>query len=176
MPGAGLNIPIWILGSSLFGAQLAAAMGLPYAYAAHFSPGNLTQALEIYRARFKPSAQLERPYAMIGISAIAAETDAAAHHLFTSSQQAFTNMVRGMRGKLQPPIEDIEAYWLPGERAQVEALLGRAVVGSVETVRNNLANLVKETGADELMIVSAIYDHAARLRSYELFAEIQSGS
>jgi luciferase family oxidoreductase group 1 len=176
VPGAGLEIPIWILGSSLFGAQFAASMGLPYAYAAHFSPGSLKQAVEIYRAEFKPSAQLDHPYLMIGLNAIAAETDAAARRLFTSSQQAFTNMIRGARGKLQPPIEDIDTYWLPGEKAQVSAILARAIVGSVETVRNALRNLVAETGADELMLVSPIYDHTARLRSYELFSEIQSGS
>jgi luciferase family oxidoreductase group 1 len=175
VPGAGLNVPIWILGSSVFGAQLAAAMGLPYAYAAHFSPHSLRQALDLYRKGFKPSAQLDRPYAMIGLNAIAADTDAAARRLFTSSQQAFTDMIRGMRGKLQPPIEDIDTYWLPGEKAQVSAMLSRAVVGSAETVRNALKDLVDETGADELMLVSPVYDHAARLHSYELFSEIKSG-
>ncbi len=113
---------------------------------------------------------------MIGINAIAAETDAAARRLFTSSQQAFTNMIRNTRGKLQPPIDDIENYWLPGEKIQVSAMLSRAVVGSTDTVRKALKNLVEETGVDELMIVSPIYDHSARLRSYELFAEIQKGS
>lgn len=176
VPGVGLNIPIWILGSSLFGAQLAAAMGLPYAYAAHFAPTYLKEALEIYRAQFKPSPQLDRPYAMIGINAIAAASDAEARRLFTSSQQAFTNMLRGKRGKLQPPIDDIDTYWLPGEKMQASAMLARAVVGSVETVGNALRTFVKETNADELMIVSAIYDHAARLRSYELFSEIQRDS
>jgi luciferase family oxidoreductase group 1 len=176
VPGAGLNVPIWILGSSLFGAQLAAAMGLPYAYAAHFSPGNLEQALKLYREGFKPSPHLDRPYAMIGINAIAADTDAEARRLFTSSQQAFTNMTRNARGRLQPPIDDIDAYWRPEEKSHVSAILARAVVGSVETVRESLKNLVAETGPDELMLVSAIFDHRARLRSYELFSEIQQSS
>jgi luciferase family oxidoreductase group 1 len=173
VPGAGTNIPIWILGSSLFGAQLAAAMGLPYAYAAHFAPAYLKDATQIYRALFKPSAQLERPYLMIGINAIAADTDAEARRLFTSSQQAFTNMLRGKRGKLQPPVDDIETYWLPGEKLQVSSMLARAIVGGATTAREGLERLIRETGADELMIVSPVYDHAARLRSYEIFAEIQ---
>jgi luciferase family oxidoreductase group 1 len=172
VPGAGTNIPIWILGSSLFGAQLAAAMGLPYAYAAHFAPAYLKEAIEIYRAEFKPSAQLDRPYLMIGINAIAADTDADARRLFTSSQQAFTNMIRGKRGKLQPPVDDIETYWLPAEKLQVSSMLARAIVGSAVTVRDGLDRLIRETGADELMIVSPVYDHAARLRSYEILAEI----
>jgi luciferase family oxidoreductase group 1 len=176
VPGAGLNVPIWILGSSLFGAQLAAAMGLPYAYAAHFSPGNLVQALELYREGFKPSPRLDKPYAIVGINAIAADSDPEARRLFTSSQQAFTNMVRNARGKLQPPIDDINTYWLPVEKAHVSAMLSRAVVGSVETARKSLKDLVAETAADELMLVSPIFDHSARLRSYELFAEIQRTS
>jgi len=176
VPGAGLAVPIWILGSSLFGAQLAAALGLPYAYAAHFSPGHLMHALDLYRRAFKPSAQLDRPYAMIGINAIAADTDAEARRLFTSSQQAFTNMVRNARGKLPPPIDDMDTYWLPEEKVQVSAMLDRAVVGSVETVRESLKSLLAETGIDELMIVSPIFDHAARLHSYKLFAEIQRAS
>jgi luciferase family oxidoreductase group 1 len=173
VPGAGLRVPIWILGSSLFGAHLAAALGLPYGFAAHFAPGNLMQALEIYRTQFKPSAQLDRPYALIGINGIAADTDAEARRLFTSSQQAFTSMIRGTRGKLQPPVEDIDAFWLPGEKIQVSSLLSRAVVGSAETARQALDLLVEETRADELMIVSPIFDHSARLRSYEIFADLQ---
>ncbi len=176
VPGAGLHIPIWILGSSLFGAQLAAAMGLPYAYAAHFAPGHLMQAIEVYRARFRPSPQLDRPYVMVAVSGIAASTDAQARRLFTSSQQAFTNMIRGTRGKLQPPIEDIDAYWLPAEKAQASSMLARAIVGSPETAGNGVQRLLEETNADELMIVSAIYDHADRLRSYEIFADIQKGA
>jgi len=176
VPGVGLRVPIWILGSSLFGAQLAAALGLPYGFAAHFAPANLIQALEIYRANFKPSAQLDRPYAMVGINGIAADSDAEARHLFTSSQQAFTNIVRGTRGKLPPPIEDIESFWLPAEKIHVTSLLSRAVVGSRETLRQALGRLVEETRPDELMIVSPVYEHSARLRSYEVFAELQEAS
>jgi luciferase family oxidoreductase group 1 len=176
VPGAGTNIPLWILGSSLFGAQLAAAFGLPYAFAAHFAPAQLMEAIRIYRTQFKPSAQLDRPYLMIGINAIAADTDPAARKLFTSSQQVFTNMLRGTRGKLQPPIDDMDAYWSQSERAQVGSILGRAIVGSAAAVRNGLARFIEETGADELMIVSPVYDHAARLRSYEIFAEIRKDS
>jgi luciferase family oxidoreductase group 1 len=174
VPGVGLRVPLWILGSSLFGAQLAAALGLPYGFAAHFAPGQLMQALEIYRTQFKPSAQLDRPYTLVGINGIAADTDAEARRLFTSSQQSFTNMVRGTRGKLQPPIEDIDSFWLPAEKLHVESLLSRAVVGSKNTLRGKISRLVEETRADELMIVSPIYEHAARLRSYEIFAELQA--
>src|SRR3954470_24108607 len=118
VPGAGSNVPIWILGSSLFGAQLAAMLGLPYAFASHFAPGALMQALQVYRERFQPSAQLDRPYAMVGVNVIDADTDEEARDLFTSAQQSFTNLFRGARGKLQPPIDDIESYWSPHEKAQ----------------------------------------------------------
>jgi luciferase family oxidoreductase group 1 len=173
VPGSGTNVPIWILGSSLFGAQLAAAYGLPYAFAAHFAPAQLMEAIEIYRSQFKPSAQCDRPYLMIGVTGIAADTDAEARRLFTSPQQAFANIVRGMRGRLRPPIDDIETYWSPAEKAQASAMLACAFVGSRETLRPALDRFIKKTGADELMIASAIYDHAARLRSYEIFSEIQ---
>jgi luciferase family oxidoreductase group 1 len=173
VPGVGLRVPLWILGSSLFGAQLAAALGLPYGFAAHFAPGHLMQALEIYRTQFKPSAQLDRPYALVGINGIAADTDAEARRLFTSSQQSFTNMVRGTRGRLQPPIEDIDSFWLPAEKLHVASLLSRAVVGAKETLGQKISHLIAETQADELMIVSPIYEHSARLRSYEIFADLQ---
>jgi luciferase family oxidoreductase group 1 len=173
VPGSGTKVPIWILGSSLFGAQLAAAYGLPYAFAAHFAPAHLMEAIEIYRRQFKPSAQWERPYLMIGVTGIAADTDTEARRLFTSPQQAFTNIVRGTRGRLRPPIDDIETYWSPAEKAQASAMLACAFVGSAETVRESLARFISDTGADELMIASAIYDHAARLRSYEIFSQVQ---
>ncbi len=172
VPGGGLEVPLWILGSSMFGAQLAAMLGLPYAFASHFAPEALMPALQTYRARFEPSRQLTKPHAMAGINVIAAETDAAATRLFTSVQQQFANMVRGTRGKLQPPIDDIEAYWSPMEKAQASRMLQYAVVGSAETVRRGLQDFLDQTGADELMIVSAIYDHAARLRSYEIVSEL----
>jgi luciferase family oxidoreductase group 1 len=172
VPGAGSNVPMWILGSSLFGAQLAAMLGLPYAFASHFAPGALMQALQVYRERFEPSAQLDRPYAMVGVNVIAAETDEEAKRLFTSAQQAFTNMFRGTRGKLQPPIDDIESYWAPHEKAQAMNMLSCSFVGSAKTVREGLEGFIAETGADELIVASAIYDHGKRLRSYEILADV----
>jgi luciferase family oxidoreductase group 1 len=172
VPGAGLHVPLWILGSSLFGAQLAAALGLPYAFASHFAPEQLLPALEVYRARFQPSAQLAKPHAMAGINVIAAETDAAAKRLFTSPQQAFTNIFRGTRGLLPPPIDDIETYWTPSEKPQASRMLTYSVVGAKDTVRDGLARFIAETQVDELMVVAAIHDHAARLRSYEIVGEI----
>ena len=171
VPGAGSQVPLWILGSSLYGAQLAAALGLPYAFASHFAPNALHAALAAYRSGFSPSAQLDRPYAMAGVNVFAADTDREAQRLFTSAQQQFTNMVRNRRGKLQPPLDDIESYWTPPERAQVSAMLEYAFVGSPQKVRRGLEEFVERTGVDEVMAVSAIYDHAARLRSYELLAE-----
>jgi luciferase family oxidoreductase group 1 len=175
VPGAGSNVPIWILGSSLFGAQLAAMLGLPYAFASHFAPGALMQALHVYRERFQPSAQLDRPYAMVGVNVIAADTDEEARHLFTSPQQAFTNMFRGARGKLQPPIDDIESYWTPHEKAQAMNMLSCSFVGSAKTVREGLEGFIAETGADEIIAASAIYDHGKRLRSYEILADVYQG-
>jgi luciferase family oxidoreductase group 1 len=174
VPGTGLDVPLWILGSSLFGAQLAAVLGLPYAFASHFAPDALTPALQVYRARFEPSHQLPRPYAMVGVSVVAADTDAEARRLFTSTQQSFTNMLRGTRGQLRPPIDDIEAYWTPAEKARVSGMLACAFVGSRETIRRGLQAFIEETAADELIVASAIYDHAARLRSYEILAEVRN--
>ena len=173
VPGTDTNVPLWILGSSLFGAQLAAMLGLHYAFASHFAPDALLPALEVYRERFQPSAQLDRPHAMVGVNVIAADTDAEARRLFTSAQQAFTNVLRGTRGKLQAPIEDIENYWTPAEKAQASRMLACSFVGAPETVRNGLEELVERTGADELIVAAAIYDHAARLRSYELLAGLR---
>ena len=172
VPGTGLKVPLWILGSSLFGSQLAAMLGLPYAFASHFAPDQLLDALAIYRERFEPSEQLAKPYAMIGVNVIAADTDAEARRLFTSAQQSFTNIFRGTRGRLQPPIDDIETYWSPVEKAQASRMLACSVVGSRDTVRQGLGRLLAETKADELMVASAIYDHTARLRSYEILAEV----
>ncbi|WP_243367825.1 LLM class flavin-dependent oxidoreductase [Microvirga solisilvae] len=173
VPGTNSNVPIWILGSSLFGAQLAAMLGLPYAFASHFAPNALFQALQVYRERFQPSAQLDKPYAMVGVNVIAADTDEEAKRLFTSAQQAFTNMFRGTRGKLQPPIDDIETYWTPAEKAQASSMLACSFVGSAATVREGLEGFIEQTGADELIVASAIYDHAARVRSYEILADVQ---
>ena len=172
VPGADTNVPLWILGSSLFGAQLAAMLGLPYAFASHFAPDALMRALQVYRDNFKPSEQLTAPHAMIGVNVIAADTDEEARFLFTTPQQSFTNLFRGTRGKLQPPIADIESYWSPSEKVQASNMLGCSVVGSPQTVRDGLARLIEKTGADELMVASAIYDHGARLRSYEILADV----
>jgi luciferase family oxidoreductase group 1 len=171
VPGAGLNVPLWILGSSLFGAQLAAALGLPYAFASHFAPDALLPALEAYRQTFKPSPQQEVPYAMVGVNVVAAATDQEAQRLFTTAQQSFTNLVRGRPGYMPPPIDDIESYWSPMEKAHVSHMLSYSAVGSPGTVRRQLAELQRLTRADEFIIVSSIYDHAARLRSYELTME-----
>jgi luciferase family oxidoreductase group 1 len=170
VPGTGLRVPLWILGSSLFGAQLAAALGLPYAFASHFAPDDLMQALAIYRKNFRPSKQLVRPYAMVGANVIAADTDAEARRLFTSPQQAFTNMFRGERGQLPPPIDDIDRYWTPLEKAQASRMLACSFVGSAATIRAGLEPFIEETAADEIIVAAAIYGHRERLRSYEILA------
>jgi luciferase family oxidoreductase group 1 len=172
VPGTGLNVPIWILGSSLFGAQLAAMLSLPFAFASHFAPAALYDALRVYRERFRPSAQLERPYAMVGANVIAAGTDKEARQLFTSVQQQFANRFRGARGQLPPPIEDIETYWSAAEKEQASAMLACSFVGSGETVAQGLNRFIHETGADEVMVASAIFDHSARLRSYDILADV----
>jgi luciferase family oxidoreductase group 1 len=172
VPGAGLRIPLWILGSSLFGARLAALLGLPYAFASHFAPAALKNALEVYRSEFRPSHQLERPYVMAGINVFAAETDDRARRLFTSAQQQFTHLIRGRPGRLPPPVDDIDAYWSPAEAAQASAMLTYSFVGSPKNIRSELRSFVELTGADELMVVSAIYEHGSRLRSYEILAEL----
>lgn len=174
VPGGGLEVPLWILGSSLFGAQLAAMLGLPYAFASHFAPSALMQALPIYRDTFKPSQQLQQPHTMAAVNVFAADTDADAHYLFTSAQQQFTNLFRGTPGQLRPPIHDIESYWAPHEKAQVNNLLAYSFVGSRETVRAGLERFIEQTGVDEVIVASAIYDHAARLRSYEILADIMN--
>ena len=174
VPGEGLNVPLWILGSSLFGAQLAAELGLPYSFASHFAPDALMQALAVYRERFKPSEQLATPHAMPGINVVAADTDEEARHLATSLQQRFVGMVRGARGKLQPPIDDIEQYWSPAEKAHVSGMLRYAFIGSPETLKRTLGAFVRETGADEIMITAPIFDHDKRKRSFELVAGIAS--
>lgn len=174
VPAAGTKVPLWILGSSTYGAYLAAELGLPYAFASHFAPEQLLPALEIYRSHFKPSEQLDRPYAMVGVNVIAAETDREAVYLATTQQMSFANLARGARQLSQPPIDDIETYWSPREKAQATAMLARSVIGSPETVRAGLKALIDETAADELMIVSDVYDHALRLRSFEIIAATQN--
>lgn len=171
VPAAGTEVPLWILGSSTFGAMLAGELGLPYAFASHFAPDLLLPALRIYRERFKPSAQLDRPYAMVGVNVVAAETDAEARRLATTQQMSFTNIFRGARGLSRPPIDDIETYWAPHEKQQAMRMLARSIHGSPATVRAGLSALVEETEADELIIVSDVYEHARRVRSIELIAE-----
>jgi luciferase family oxidoreductase group 1 len=173
VPGEGAKVPLWILGSSLFGAQLAAALGLPYAFASHFAPEALLPALEVYRERFRPSEQLAAPYAMVACNVLCAGTDEEARRLFTSPQQSFTNILRGRRGQLPPPVDDIDAWWTPEERAQTSARLARSFVGAPETVRAGLDAFVAETEADELIVAAAVHDHSARLRSYELLSSLR---
>jgi luciferase family oxidoreductase group 1 len=172
VPGAGLRVPLWILGSSLYGAQVAAHFGMPYSFASHFAPDALFDAIRVYRERFQPSAQLQRPYVMPGINVVAADTDEEAQRLFTSMQQRFVDMIRNQRGQLAPPIDDIEQYWSPAEKAQASRMLACSFVGSKDTVRRELERFIEQTGADELMASGAIHDQAARLRSYEILAEI----
>jgi luciferase family oxidoreductase group 1 len=171
VPATGTNVPLWILGSSHFGAMLAAEFGLPYAFASHFAPDQLMTALTIYRERFKPSEQLQRPYTVMGVNIIAAETDSEARRLATTQQMSITNLLRGTRGLSLPPIDDIDSYWSPPEKAQAMRMLARSIIGSPATIRNGIDALLAETGADELIVVSDIFDHPTRLRSYELIAE-----
>jgi len=164
-------VPVWILGSSLFGAQVAAALGLPFAFASHFAPAMLDQALAVYRARFQPSETLERPYVMLGVNVFAAESEAEANRLFTSLQQAFINLRRGRPGPLKPPAEGFEASLAPFERAMLADMLSFSLVGTRDQVRAGLAGIVARTGANEIMVASQIYDHAARLTSYAIAAD-----
>jgi len=172
IPGAGTHAPIWLLGSSLFGAQVAAAMGLPFAFASHFAPADLTAALRLYRNLFKPSAQLQKPYAMVGVNVIAADTDGEAQYQFSSLQQAFTLLRRGTPGKVPPPIDDIEKFWSPMEKAMAQDMLLFSVVGSAETVERGLRRIIDLTQADELILAAHIYDHQVRLRSFEIAANV----
>jgi len=173
VPGAGLNVPIWLLGSSLFSAQLAAHLGLPFAFASHFAPDAMLAALHVYRTQFRPSEQLDKPYAILGLTICAADTDAEAARLFTSLQQQWTLLRRGSPAPLPPPVDTMEGRWSPAEKAGLEHALSRAIVGSAETVRRGLDSFIAETAADEVMMTSQIYDHAARLRSFEIVAGIK---
>ncbi len=174
VPGAGLNIPIWILGSSLFGAQLSAALGLPYAFASHFAPAQMMQAINLYRTTFRPSVQLDKPYVMLGFNVFAAETDDEAQFLATSTQQAFVNLRTGHPKRLPPPVHDYLNRIDPRERALLDQILSCAAIGSRDTVKPILTKFIEQTQADELMITSQIFDHSARLRSYEITSEIRN--
>jgi luciferase family oxidoreductase group 1 len=173
VPGEGLEVPIWILGSSLYGAQVAAALGLPYAFASHFAPDEMMRALQVYRANFQPSEQLKKPYAMLTVNVFAADSDAEARRNFTSLQQAFLNLRRGRPGQVPPPIDDIEGFWSPAERAGVEHALACSFVGTADTVEKGLRDFLARTQPDELMIAGHFFEHAARLRSLEITAEVR---
>jgi luciferase family oxidoreductase group 1 len=173
VPGAGLDVPIWLLGSSLFSAQLAAALGLPFAFASHFAPDALMEALDIYRTRFRPSAHLARPYAMAGVAVCAADTDEEAGRIATSMMQQRIQLRRGAPGPLPPPVDEIDALWSPTERSEIAHATRYALVGSASTVRRGLEAFIARTGIDEVMAVGQIYEHAARLRSYEILAGIR---
>ena len=170
-PAAGQDVPVWILGSSTYGAQLAAHLGLPYGHASHFAPGQLMEAIEIYRARFRPSARLDRPYVMVGANVTAAPTDEEARFLFSSAQQSTLNLRRGRPGRLPPPVENFEATLGPSERAVIHHTFARAIVGGPEQVRRAVATFIAETGADELMATGNIFDHGLRKRSFTILAE-----
>jgi luciferase family oxidoreductase group 1 len=176
VPGAGLTVPVWLLGSSLFSAQLAAALGLPFAFASHFAPGDMMQALAIYRGTFQPSSQLDRPYAMCGLTVIAADTDAEARRNFTSIQQSFINLRRGLPGQIPPPIDDVDAFCPPAERAGADYALSSAVIGAPETVERGLGAFIERARPDELMITANLYAHDARLRSFEIVSKICQAS
>jgi luciferase family oxidoreductase group 1 len=173
VPGTGLDVPVWLLGSSTYSAQLAAMLGLPFAFASHFAPDLMREALEIYRSRFEPSKQLDRPYAMLGANVLAADTDAQARYQFTSQQQSFINLRRGSPGQVPPPIDDIDAYWSPAEKAMVERSLAVSFVGTVDTIERGLWSFIDSLKPDELMITAHIFDQAARLRSIELIAQVR---
>jgi luciferase family oxidoreductase group 1 len=171
VPGAGEAVEIWILGSSTYGAQLAAHLGLPYAFASHFAPGEMRAAIDIYRDRFRPSGQLAKPHVMLGVNICAADTDAEAHLLYSSLQQAFVNLRRGRPGKLPPPVDGFEAGLDRYARAILADALSCSIVGGPETIRQGLEGFVTRTGADELMVTAQIFDHTARKRSFEILAQ-----
>ena len=173
VPGGGLEVPIWILGSSTYGAQLAAILGLPYAFASHFAPAAMMDAAAIYRQRFRPSAQLAAPYIMFGLNIAAADTDVEARFLFSSVQQSFLNSRRGRPGKLPPPVADMESRLDPQGKAMLDDALACAIVGGPDTVRRGIEAFVARTGADELMVTTNMFDHAARLRSFSILAEVR---
>jgi luciferase family oxidoreductase group 1 len=173
VPGIGLEVPIWLLGSSRYGAQLAALYGLPYAFASHFAPEDLDDAIAIYRHQFQPSKQLAAPHVMLGINVFAADSDQEARRQLSSQQQAFCNLIRGKPGQVPPPIDDIDAYWEPHEKALVESKLRHTLAGSPDTVATGLRRFIAATGADELMISGHGFDRSARLRSLELIAQIR---
>jgi luciferase family oxidoreductase group 1 len=175
IPGQGTEVPIWLLGSSLYSAQLAAYLGLPFAFASHFAPDMLMQALDLYRAQYRPSERHPKPYAMVGLNVVVADTDAEAAYLFTSLQQRFLGMQRGQRGPLPRPVDDMEARWTAQEKAGVQRMLAESITGSPVTVRAGLRATQQRTGADEFIVACAVHDGTARRRSYELLAALNRG-
>ncbi|MGY0556694.1 MULTISPECIES: LLM class flavin-dependent oxidoreductase [unclassified Lysobacter] len=172
VPGAGVEVPVWLLGSSLFSARLSAAMGLPFAFASHFAPGSMDEALALYHRDFTPSAHLSKPHAMLALNVVGAETDAEARRLFTSQQQSFAKLRRGDIGLVPPPIDDIESWWSPQEKMGVESALACAVVGDAGTLKEGIAAFIDRHRPDELLLTANIFDHAARVRSFEIAAEV----
>lgn len=170
VPGAGVEVPVWLLGSSLFSAKLSAALGLPFAFASHFAPDAMDEALALYRRDFRPSARLQEPYAMLGLNVVAADSEPEARRLFTTQQQSFVNLRRGRPGLVPPPIDDIESFWTPGEKLGVERALACAVVGDAARVRQGIADFVARHRPDELLLTANVFEHAARRRSFEIAA------
>ncbi|WP_296247091.1 LLM class flavin-dependent oxidoreductase [Pseudomonas sp. UBA4194] len=175
VPGSDTNVPIWLLGSSLFSAQLAGMYGLPYAFASHFAPRYMHEAIRVYRAHFQPSAVLDKPYVMLGVPLVAAETDEHAEYLATSVYRRILNLMRGQSLVQQPPVESMDGLWLPHEKAAVGDFLGLAMVGSPAKIRAKVDVLLEQTQADELIFTCDLYEHADRLRSYELLAQVMKG-
>ncbi|CAA0080356.1 Limonene 1,2-monooxygenase [Zhongshania aliphaticivorans] len=176
VPGAGLNIPVWILGSSLFGAQLAASLGLPYAFASHFAPDQMLNAIKLYRDRFRPSEQLSKPYVMLGYNVFAADSDAQAQYIASSMQRAFVNLRRGQPGKLQAPTDNYLEQLSSGEQMLLSQIMSCSAIGNKEKVHQDMQAFIDKTQADELMITSQIYSHEARLKSYQLVSEFQNSA
>jgi luciferase family oxidoreductase group 1 len=173
IPGEGLTIPIWLLGSSGFSAQLAGQLGLPFAFASHFAPDYILPALHLYRSNFRPSEVLDKPYAMIGLNIVAADTEDEAQRLSTSQKLQFLNIIRGRTGQLGPPVESMDTLWAPHEKAHLQSMMTYSIVGDKSILRDKLEFFLKETEADEFIVAAQIYDHQARLRSYELLAEVK---
>jgi luciferase family oxidoreductase group 1 len=176
IPGEGLNIPIWLLGSSGFSAQLAGQLGLPFSFASHFSPNYTLPALDLYRSSFQPSEVLDEPYAMVGVNVIAADTDEEARRLATSMQQQFLHLIRGNPGQLKPPVDNMDELWTDAEKIHLQQQLGSSIVGSAETVKKRLQQFLDQTQADEMIVNAQIFDHQARLRSYEIVSQVVRGS
>ncbi len=168
VPGAGVDVPVWLLGSSLFSARLSAAMGLPFAFASHFAPDSMDEALALYRRDFKPSEHLSQPYAILALNVVASESEAESRRLFTTQQQSFVNLRRGRPGQIPPPVEDIEAFWEPHEKSGVERALACTVLGDPAQVGEGLQAFAQRHRPDEMLLTANIFDHAARLRSFEL--------